>query len=66
MKKSIRIIFKNGTQVVVSYSSRVYAELAENLGKDHKIDAKNFSVNTKSIEGVFFEVESVEEASDAE
>ena len=65
MKKSIRLIFKTGAEVKVLYSAKIYAELSENLGKDHKVEAKNFTVNTKSLEGVFFEVEETE-AADAE
>lgn len=55
--KKINLLFKTGAIVSVGYSSKVYTELVENLGKDHKVDAKSFSVNTKNLEGVFFVVE---------
>lgn len=54
--KKIKLLFKSGTTVDVNYSSKLFLELVEFLGKDHKVEAKNFSVNTKNLEGVFFEV----------
>ena len=61
MKKYIRLVFKTGAQVRVLYSAKIFAELTESLGKDRKVDAKNFSVNCKSLDGVFYEVEGAEE-----
>lgn len=55
--KKIMLVFKNGTTVTTNYSYAVYGEISENLGKDHKVEAKNFTVNTKALEGVFFFVE---------
>ena len=62
--KKIIIVFKSGAVISTGYSSKIYTELAENIGKDHKVDARNFSVNTKNIDGIFYEVEEV--AADAE
>ena len=64
-KKSIRLLFKTGSEVKVLYSAKVFAELSENLGKDKKVEAKNFTVNTKDLTGVFFEVEEVEAPAEA-
>lgn len=58
--KQINLLFKNGTLVSVPYSSKVYVELTENLGKDHKVEARTYSVNTKNLDGVFFVVENDE------
>ena len=55
--KKIRLVFKNGAQVEVLYSAKIFAELTENLGKDHKFEGKNFVVNTADLAGVFYEVE---------
>lgn len=55
--KTIKLLFKNGAIVSVLYSAKLFTELTENIGKDHKVNARNFSVNTKSLEGVFYEVE---------
>lgn len=57
--KKIVLLFKTGAIISVNYSSRLFTELTENLGKDHKVDAKNFSLNTKNLDGVFYEVEAV-------
>lgn len=59
--KKIRLVFKSGAQVMVDYSAKMYGELVDNLGKDHKVEAKSYCVNTKALEGVFFEVEEVAE-----
>ena len=61
--KQIVLVFKNGVTIPVTYSSKVYAELSDNLGKDHKVEAKNF--NTKNIDGIFFQVVEVEESEEA-
>lgn len=54
--KKIVLVFKNGAIMDVAYSSKVYTEIDENLGKDHKVSAKSFAINTKNIDGVFFKV----------
>lgn len=53
--KVIKIVFKSGAVVKTPYSYKVYQELAENRGKEHTVDAKNFNTNTKNIDGIFFE-----------
>lgn len=58
--KTIRLVFKSGAVVTVSYSAKVYAELDENLGKDHVVHARNFTLNTKNLEGIFFEISNEE------
>lgn len=63
--KQIVLVFKNGVTIPVTYSSKVYAELSDNLGKDHKVEAKNFTVNTKNVDGIFFQVVEVEESEEA-
>ena len=52
--KKILLVFKSGAEVSVDYSAKMYGELVDNLGKDHKVEAKSYAVNTKSLEGVFF------------
>lgn len=56
MKKEIKIVFKNGVVVNTQYSYAVFKELNENMGKDHKVEVKNFSTNCKEIVGIFYEV----------
>ena len=60
--KKIVLVFKNGVKQDVIYSSAMYKELVENLGKDHKAESKSYCVNTKELVGVFYEVEEVKEA----
>lgn len=55
--KKITLVFKSGAIFSVLYSAKLFAELTDNIGKDHKVDAKNYSVNTKNLDGVFYEVE---------
>jgi len=55
--KKIRILFKTGNEVCVAYSAKIFAELNDNLGKDHKAEFKNFTCNTKEIVAIFYEVE---------
>jgi hypothetical protein len=59
--KTITLIFKSGAQIDVAYTYKVFNELQENLGKDHKMDAKNFSLNTKNLDGIFYSVTEDEE-----
>lgn len=54
--KQLRLVFKSGNEVLVTYSSKIFTELSEFLGKDHKFEGKNFTVNTKELSGVFYEV----------
>ena len=59
--KKIVLVFKSGVKQEVAYSSKMYGELVDNLGKDHKVEAKSYAVNCKELSGVFFEVEEKEE-----
>lgn len=59
-RKRIRIVLKSGVEVLVPYSSKFYAELDENIGKNHKAEHPSATVNTKNIDGIFFEVDSEE------
>ena len=60
--KKIVLVFKSGAQFTVDYSAKMYAELVDNLGKDHKVEAKSYAVNTKELSGVFFTVEEAPQA----
>lgn len=64
MAKMIKVVFRSGAVVSTPYSYKVYQEMAENLGKDHRLSAKNFECNMKGVEGIFYEV--VENTSDVE
>lgn len=57
MKKSIVLVFKSGATVTTPYSYKIYQELIENIGKDHRIEGKNFVTNGKALDGVFFQAE---------
>ena len=63
--KKIVLVFKSGVKQEVIYSSKMYDEITENLGKDHKAEAKSYSVNCKELVGAFYEVEEVKEAKEA-
>ena len=54
MGKRIRLIFKSGAITEVMYSSKAFTELCDNLGKDHVVETKNYSVNTKELQAAIF------------
>ena len=61
--KTIEITFKSGAQTRVAYSPKVYTEMAENLGKDHKVDAPaGYAVQMKEVAAVVYNVDEVPEA----
>lgn len=53
--KTIKIVYKSGAVVKTPYSYKIYQEMSENLGKDHRVSGKNFETNMKNIEGIYFE-----------
>lgn len=64
--KKMRIIFKSGANVVTGYAYKAMQEISENVGKDHNVEAKNFTLNTKEVVGVFYEVEGAADAAESE
>lgn len=53
--KTIKVVYKSGAVVETPYSYKIYQEMSENLGKDHRASGKNFETNMKNIEGIYFE-----------
>ena len=54
MGKRIRLIFKNGVVQDVLYSAKIFSELTEKIGKDVKLDYKNYSVMAKELISVIY------------
>jgi len=53
--KTIQITFKNGAQITVPYSSKVYTDLVDKMGKDAKVEAAaGYAVMTKEVIAVVY------------
>jgi hypothetical protein len=50
----MKIVFKSGAVIEVLYNAKVYAEIRDNLGKDHTVENKKVKINTKNIEAIIF------------
>lgn len=55
MAKTIKIAFKSGAVITVPYSSKFYADIVGNIGKDHISEHPSSVIQTKEIQGVVFE-----------
>ena len=55
MAKSIKIVFKSGATIEAPYSSKFYADITANIGKEHVSEHPSATVQTKEIQAVVFE-----------
>ena len=60
--KQIQLVFKTGVEMKVAYGYKAFEELKEKMGKDGRVDYKDFSVSTKDIVAVNFIPAQTEEA----
>lgn len=52
--KKIQVVFKSGKCIYVTYGFKAFNELIENMGKDHKVVYKDFSIMCKEVVAVNF------------
>jgi hypothetical protein len=54
--KSMLIVFKSGAVIDIPYNAKVYAEVRDNLGKDHVVENKRVKIATKNVEAIIFSI----------